>query len=209
MPITMPPSLRILRRHVEPNQANVEYLVQFAIEMQDSDPRTPQYIGAPGMPYSSGTVYEIDLHTILSPIAAQIPNIRSLQFTATMFYTSASPNIKEFYIFNPTTSQVVTVLMLPALGTSPSVVNAAVPFTMDSAAQLNVFWRTGANPTVLTETVINLSAVLLTYDVSSYWSQTTDAIALSSGAVVPHAELADFKTIKGGNMQQDELLLLV
>lgn len=202
MPVIMPPSLRILRR---PEQ---QYLVQFGLLMQDSDPHTQQYIGAPGMVYSAGTLYEIDLHTILTPIAGTIPPLRTLQFTATMFYTSASPNIREFYIWNPTTSQVITVLMPPALGTSPSIINACVPFFMDSSAPLTILWRTGSNPAVLTECNINFSAVLLTYDVASYWYESTNAIALSSGAVVPHDGLAEFDTILGGNMRQTEMLVL-
>lgn len=181
MPVTMPPSLRILRRHVDPAYPNVEYLVHFGIHMLDTDPRTNQFLGAPAMIYAGGTVYEIDLHTILSPIAAQIPSIRTLQLTATLFNTGVSPSPVEFYIWNPTTSQTITVSMLPATGTSvPSVVNLSVPFHMDSAAQLAIFWRTGADPTVHTNTGIYLSATLLTFDVDSYWTQTSASIAAGS-----------------------------
>ena len=202
MPINMLPSLRILRR---PEQ---QYMVQFGIAMQDTDQRGNLYMGAPAMVYGAGVVYHLDLHTLQTPIAGTIPPFRTLQFTATMFYTGASPNIREFYIFNPTTSQCITVLMPPALGTSPSVINACVPFALDSSAELDVFWKVGSSSAVPTETSINLNACLYTHEVSSYWNESTVAIALQTGAVIPHETAPQFSTIKGGHMQQHDLLAL-
>ncbi len=202
MPITMPPSLRILRR------PETEYMVHFGLTMQDSDPRGQQYAGAPAMIQASGTHYEIDLHTILTPIAGTIPPLRTLQLSATMFYTSASPTIKEFYIYNPTTSQCITVLMPPVFGVAPSAVNLCVPFYVDASAPLQIFWRTSSNPTVLTETNIQLSAVMLTYDVDSYWNESSNAWSLAAGAVVPHDAAPNFVPIKIGNRQQFEVLAI-
>lgn len=200
MPVTMPPSLRILRR------PETQYLVHFGLTLQDSDPKGQQFAGAPAMIQAAGSLYEIDLHTILTPLAGTLPPLLTLQLSATMFYTSASPIIKEFYIYNPTTSQVVTVLMPPVFGTAPSVVNLCVPFFMDASAPLQVFWRTGSNPSVLTETTINIGAVMLTYDVDAYWQESCNAWALNTSAVVPHDTAPLFVPFKGGNQQQFDLL---
>jgi hypothetical protein len=198
----MPPSLRILRR------PETQYLVHFGLTLQDSDPKGQQFAGAPAMIQAAGSVYEIDLHTILTPIAGTIPALRTLQLSATMFYTSASPVIKEFYIYNPTTSQTLTVLMPPVFGLAPSVINLSVPFFMDASAPLTIFWRVGSNPAVLTETTINISATMLTYDVDSYWQESCNAWALATGAVVPHDTTPDFVPRKAGNQQQYDVLAI-
>lgn len=165
MPVTMPPSLRILRREEK------QFLVQFGVQLNNTDKRTPQGFAVPAMVQSEGVVYEIDLHTILTPVAGTIPPLRTLQLTAVMLANSGTAqDVREFYIYNPTTSQVVTVCMLPADVVTPSVVNFSVPFFTDGAAPVTVFWRTGSSAM---DTVININAVLLTYDQAAYWHQTS------------------------------------
>ena len=163
MPLDQPPNLRIL------NDKQNEYMVQFSCRLLDH-----QDIASLNIPYlvtGDGGLVKVDLLRIQSPLRDNIPPVRMLQFTAAHRPTPSATTVTlaDCYLYNPTTQQAVCFLPNTPFAT----VNACIPFYMDRSASLWVFRASGSDPNVNTNAGVFLYAELLTYDVPSYWHQSS------------------------------------
>lgn len=138
MPLTSAPSLRIIRRA---NGTKKNTTVVTGAYRFDTDAKVSQALGS--MTFT-GTVWTVDLSSAFGPASANLPEMRSLQFSASfmtiMQDTTTIVGDGELFVFIPSSGQLLRFGAAAtnytgtpgALGTENAIVTACVPILADA-----------------------------------------------------------------------------
>jgi hypothetical protein len=167
MPITQTPTISIL------NKSKNEFLISFSVACGQGDSFNPSIVLPNGIGFS-GSAYTINFLNINSPVAANLPQIRTLQFNIAASMFGVPVSLANIYIVNPATQQMVS--LYPSGPPDPdhsSVITGSVPFYCNANQVINIYVSNLGSPSAPpTDNVnYNMSFSALTFDAGAYLYQ--------------------------------------